>query len=239
MYKNRKFLCIITARSGSKGIKNKNIQIINKKPLIYYSINSAKNSKYLDKIIFSTDSLKYKKKAIQYGIDVPFIRPKKLSKDTTPSADVIIHAINFLKENNIVFDYVVLLEPTSPFTTSKDIDLSIKKIVDKKSNSLLSITEATKFNINFQFKKFKSKIKALKKNNNHTRRQDVDKTFVIDGGIYISKINHFMKNKSFVSNDTVGIEFEKWKSLEIDDIDDLNFARLTYKSKKNEIKKNY
>ena len=94
---------------------------------------------------------------------MPFIRPKKLSKDTTPSADVIIHAISFLKENNMVFDYVVLLEPTSPFTTSKDIDLSIKKIVDKKSSSLLSITEATKFNIKFQFKKFKSKIKALKK----------------------------------------------------------------------------
>ena len=98
MYKNKKFLCVIPARSGSKGIYNKNLQLINKKPLIFYPVKAPKNSKYIDKIIFTTDSRKYQKLAIAYGAESLFIRSKKLSSDKIKSYDVIIDVINYLKK---------------------------------------------------------------------------------------------------------------------------------------------
>ena len=100
MYKKKKILCVIPARSGSKGILNKNLQLINKKPLLFYPIRAAKNSRYIDKIIFSSDSKNYQKLALSYGADSPFVRSKKLSKNKTKSYDVIIDTIDFLKKKN-------------------------------------------------------------------------------------------------------------------------------------------
>ncbi len=237
MYKNKKFLCVIPARSGSKGIYNKNLQLINKKPLIFYPVKAAKNSKYIDKIIFTTDSRKYQKLAIAYGAESLFIRSKKLSSDKIKSYDVIIDVINYLKKKLQKFDFVILLEPTSPFTTQKDIDYSIKKLVDLNCNSLLSVTDASKFNILFQFKKFGNQIKPLIKGKNNQRRQEIQKTYVLDGSIYISKISDFIKNRGFVSKKTIGIELPKWKSIEIDDKNDLMISRMIYKINENEIQK--
>ena len=237
MYKKKKILCVIPARSGSKGILNKNLQLINKKPLLFYPIRAAKNSRYIDKIIFSSDSKNYQKLALSYGAESPFVRSKKLSKNKIKSYDVIIDVIDFLKKKKLKFDFVILLEPTSPFTSSKDIDYSIKKLINLNCNSLLSIIDASKFNIFFQFKKFGKIIKPLVKGNNHLRRQDVQKTYVLDGSIYISKINDFIKNKDFVNKKTIGIELPKWKSIEIDDNNDLMISRMIYKINENEIQK--
>lgn len=121
MYKNKKILAIITARGGSKGIPYKNIMNINGKPLIAYSIEVAKQSKYIDYILVSTDNNKIKEVSLQYGASVPFLRPEEISNDTAKSIDVVIHAINCLKESGEEFDYVLLLQPTSPLRTCKDI----------------------------------------------------------------------------------------------------------------------
>ena len=123
--KNKKILAIIPARSGSKGIKNKNIKIFCKKPLLYWIGKAEKQSRLIDKIIVTTDSLKIKRICQKYNLEVPFLRPKKISKDNSKSVELIFHAINFFNKRNQFFDYVVLLEPTSPFTTAKDIDNAI------------------------------------------------------------------------------------------------------------------
>ena len=142
MYKNKKFLAIIPARGGSKSIPNKNIMSICGKPLIAYTIEAAKQSKYIDEIIVSTDSDIIKMVAQQYGAKVPFLRPKELSNDTAKSIDVVMHVIDFYKENNISFDYVILLQPTSPLRTFKHLDDAIEKLIESNSTSLVSVCEA-------------------------------------------------------------------------------------------------
>ena len=236
MFKGKKILCIIPARKNSKGIKNKNFKKINGKPLIFYPIKASLKSRFIDRIIFSSDSKIYQKFAIKLGADSTFIRSKKLSTDKILTFDVLKDVLYRLNKNRFFYDIIVLLEPTSPFTTSQDIDNAIKIIVDKKFNSLVSVVDSSKFSIDFQFKKQKNNlIKPLQMKNVHRRRQDVEKTLVLEGSIYISNVRDFLKNRGFISNKTYGYELPKWKSIEIDDQHDLMLARLLYKIKKNEI----
>lgn len=233
MFRGKKILCVILARKNSKGIKNKNIQKINGKPLIYFPIKASLKSKLIDKTIFSSDSKIYQKLALKFGAESPYIRSSKLSRDTTPSFDVIEDILLRLKKSQIFYDIIVLLEPTSPFTESKDIDNALKIMIDGKFISLVSILECSKYSINFQFKKFKNnKIKALSTKNIHKRRQDVTKTHILDGSVYISFVSDFLKNRGFLSDKTYGYELPKWKSIEIDDEYDLMLSRMIYKLKK-------
>ena len=123
---------MIPARGGSKGLKNKNIKLLNKKPLIAWSILAAKKCKLIDKIIVSTDSLKISKISKKYGAEVPFIRPKKFATDKASSFSVLKHAIEFYRNRNINFDFILMLEPTSPLREPKDIDFCINRIKKKK-----------------------------------------------------------------------------------------------------------
>ena len=122
MKNKKRVIAIIPARSGSKGLKNKNILILKGKPLIYYPIKAAKKSNLVDDVVVSTDSKKYKKIAEKYGAKCPFLRPKKISSDNSSSFDVVDHVIRFFKNRNIFYDYLVLLEPTSPKTTYIDLN---------------------------------------------------------------------------------------------------------------------
>lgn len=226
MLKNKKIVCLITARQGSKGIKNKNIKIIGGKPLILFPIKASKKSKYVDEVFVSTDSKKYQSIARKFGAKTPFLRPKNLSGDKVSSYSVIKHFLNYLKNNNLDFDILLLLEPTSPFTSSKDIDNSIKKLIKnyKKADGLVSVSKLDKFDRKSIFE-IKNKLIVLKKNNkknlNFLRRQDQKNEYFLDGSLYISKISSLKKNKGFISNKTITILFQKWKSLEIDDKEDL------------------
>ena len=145
MFKNKKFLAIIAARSGSKSIKDKNLSIINGRTLLYWIVKKALKSKYLDKIYVSTDSIKYQKLSKKYGAYCPILRPKNLSKSDSKEIDYIIHTLEYLSKNNdFKPDYVVRLQPTSPFQFTSDIDESIKKIVKyKDATSIQVVSEST------------------------------------------------------------------------------------------------
>jgi N-acylneuraminate cytidylyltransferase/CMP-N,N'-diacetyllegionaminic acid synthase len=125
MFNKKKILCVIPARSGSKGIKNKNTKKLGGQPLIAWPIKAALKSRYLDMVLVSTDSLKISKLAKKYGAEVPFLRPKELATDTAATVNVIKHAIKFLNKKLYIFDYVLCLEPTSPLTSGNDIDNAI------------------------------------------------------------------------------------------------------------------
>jgi len=114
-------ICLIAAREGSKGVPNKNIRIINGKPLIAYAIESAKNSRLFKHVVVSTDSPKIKKIATDFGAEVPFMRPKKFARDNTAIIPVIIHAIKTLKSLGYDFDVIVTRDCTVPFINSKDM----------------------------------------------------------------------------------------------------------------------
>ncbi len=139
-----KILGVIGLRSGSKGLKNKNILKINNKPLAAIAIINAKNSKYINRVIVSTDSKYYAKISNKYGAETPFLRPKKLSTDLSDELDYIYHLLNFLKKKeNYKPDIIVRLLATVPLQKSKDIDICVKKLLsNKKYDSCTVISEA-------------------------------------------------------------------------------------------------
>ena len=140
MINNKRVLALITAREGSKGLPGKNIMMVNGKPLIVWSITIAKKSKYIDRLIISTDSKKIANIAKEWGCDVPFIRPDELATDKATSMDVIIHAINFLNDTDDKYDYLILLEPTSPLRDVEDIDIALEKLYNNKTSvSIVSV----------------------------------------------------------------------------------------------------
>jgi len=138
--RDMKILAIIPARGGSKGIPMKNIQKLNGKPLIEYSINVAKNSKYVNRVIVSTENEKIAKISKNLGAEVPYRRPKYLSKDGSATVDVIKHVLKTLsKKENYLPSIITILQPTLPLRNSHIIDKSIKQLIDSKSDIVLGV----------------------------------------------------------------------------------------------------
>ncbi|MFA5133292.1 MAG: acylneuraminate cytidylyltransferase family protein [Patescibacteria group bacterium] len=148
MYQNKRFLAVITARGGSKGIPRKNIKDLGGKPLIAWTIQAAAGSKYLDYFLVSTDDAEIAEISKKYGAPVPFMRPEELANDGAKSIPVIQHALTWLKENKKEeFDYVMILQPTSPFRHPEDIDACIEKAVITGADSVMSMYKLTNFSL--------------------------------------------------------------------------------------------
>jgi len=126
MLNDSKILGIIPARGGSKGLAGKNIRELCGKPLLVWTIRQALASQYLDDLIVSTDSQEIAEIAKQNGVEVPFLRPAELARDDSPSADAVIHVLDRLYQSGKTYDYVALLEPTSPLRKRNDIDVAIE-----------------------------------------------------------------------------------------------------------------
>jgi CMP-N-acetylneuraminic acid synthetase len=138
-------LAIIPARSGSKGIINKNIRILAGKPLIAHTIIAAKKSKYINRVIVSTDDKKISNISRSYGADVPFLRPRKLARDNSSTVEVVKHTLEYLRNSkSYVPDIIVILQPTSPFRKAKLIDSSIEKLKKTGASCVLTVTKIKK-----------------------------------------------------------------------------------------------
>ena len=141
-----KILGITLARGGSKGIKNKNIKLLNNKPIIYYTIREALKSKFLTSYIVSTDSKDIKIISEKYGANVPFLRPKKLSTDTSSSSDALKHAVNFMEKlNNTKYDFIIEIMATNPLKNFKDIDTIINKLIKTKADTVIAMSKVTEY----------------------------------------------------------------------------------------------
>jgi CMP-N,N'-diacetyllegionaminic acid synthase len=229
MFKNKKILAIIPARGGSKGIPNKNIMAICGKPLIAYTIEAGLKSKYIDEIIVSTDSDSIREVATIYGAKIPFLRPEKLSNDSASSIDVVLHAIDFYKNNNITFDYVVLLQPTSPLRTSKHIDGAIEKLMESSGTSLVSVCQVDQSPIlmrNIENDKLKEVISFEGKN---LRRQDLPTFYIFNGALYINSTDMLAHEKKFVCENTIPYVMDKESSVDIDTMLDAKLVELIIK----------
>ncbi len=241
MILGKRVLCLVTARSGSKGLKNKNILKLGRHPLLAWPISAARKSKFVDDIIVSTDCEKIARIARKYKAEIPFLRPKYLARDTSLSIDVILYNIKRLdKDFNRKYDYIVLLEPTSPFTSTKDIDTSLKLLISnsKKFAALVSVTTTEKYHPSYALSLNKNmRLSNVGKTiSNHTRRQELKSVYFPDGSIYISRISNLTDKKSFYHNQTIGIELPKWKAIEIDNLFDFNYAQSIVKNNSNILK---
>lgn len=229
MYKGKRILAIIPARGGSKGIKNKNIRLLNKKPLITYSIDVAKLCSYIDYILVTTDSEKIADISKTAGASVPFIRPEYLASDNAKTIDVLIHAIEVLKSMNMTFDYVVLLQPTQPLRLKKHLDEAIEQIVDFGCDSLVSVCEVSENPILMRTIDESGKLSRILSFNSTIRRQDFPKFYKVNGSIYINKIDKkFNKNTSLNDNEYAYL-MPKEYSVDIDEEKDFIMAEEAIK----------
>ena len=229
MYQGKSILCLILARGGSKGIKDKNMIKVLGKPLIEYSFEQIKKSKFIDHTIISTDSDKLIKISKKNKIDAPFVRPKYISRDNSKSEDAILHALRFLEKRGQQFDYVILIEPTSPLRTHLDIDGIIKFNIDKKFTTSVSLSDVSTCHPNFMFNIKSNKIykKFKSEEFKHLPRQKISKLYFMEGSLYIADTKYFKNKKSFTCSNTGGYLMQKWKSLEIDEpIDVVIFESL-------------
>ncbi|HOE16852.1 MAG TPA: acylneuraminate cytidylyltransferase family protein [Syntrophorhabdaceae bacterium] len=225
MYKGRRILAVITARGGSKGLPGKNIKPLLGKPLIVWTIEKALESDYIDRVVVSTDSGDIAAIAKGHGAEVPFKRPKRLSGDRVGSYDVVAHAIEYLARKGDVFDYVALLEPTSPLRKKGDIDRAIMKLVDdeKRADSLVSFGQVT-LEHPAVIKKLSSggfMVPYVKNPEKATGRQGYSPVYFPYGVIYITKISSFYRYQGFYQPRTIPYFVERWQCYEVDDMYDL------------------
>ena len=222
MINNKTVISIIPARSGSKGLPGKNLKELNGIPLITWSIHQALLSRHVDLVLVSTDCPEIASVALNAGAEVPFIRPQHLATDDASTYDVIEHCISCLEARNESFDYVALIEPTSPLRKESDIDNMIAYL-DSNSNhydSLVSLGEVP------------THPHILKEVDNHyvtdfiespmknRRRQEYDPVFFPYGVGYIAKTSTLLTEKTFYTRRCMSYFIDRWQCYEIDDICD-------------------
>ncbi|SDS66922.1 N-acylneuraminate cytidylyltransferase/CMP-N,N'-diacetyllegionaminic acid synthase [Halopseudomonas litoralis] len=223
MINGKRILALITARGGSKGIPNKNIKPLNSKPLLAWTIEAAKKSKYVDRLVISTDSPEIADVARSFGCEVPFVRPASLAQDNTSSMDVIAHALDNLEES---FDYLLLLQPTSPFRTTYQIDECTFQAVTNATPILVSVSECHS-HPSFVYTLEGSKLQPESgKVSKQLRRQDLPATYEHNGSLYVADINYLRLHESFNTPDTEAYIINGYTAIDIDTPDDWTMAEL-------------
>ena len=225
MKASKKLSAIILARSGSKGIKNKNLKKIGGKSLIEFSIQSAKKSKYVENIFLSSDSKEYLELSEKLGAK-KIMRPNSLADDFSSSEDALTHAIKEIEKSNFrLSDYIIFIQCTAPFTTANDIDNAFEYFMISNFDSLFSGQIFHGFLWN------KLTVEGINHNQKlvRQRRQDVDLNILENGAFYIFKTNSFKKKKNRFSGKIGYFLQDKINSYEIDDHLDLMINRFIYK----------
>lgn len=220
-----KILGIIPARSGSKGVPGKNIRLLAGKPLIHYTIQSALLSQNLTTIIISSDDQEIINVSRKYvKVEAPFLRPAELSMDTTPTIEVILHALKYYKEIGKTFDYVCLLQPTSPFRKDNLIDKAINKILRTDGDSLTTIRKVpNRYNPHWTFEMEDDLLSvSTGAKSIIPRRQELPDAWYRDGKIYISRVELVQKGYllggkmvGFINEDEPDVNIDTWEDWKL------------------------
>lgn len=214
-----RILGLIPARGGSKGVPGKNIKLLGGKPLLEYTSAVAKASKYLSKIVVSSDDDNIIEVAKTLGVEVPFKRPAHLAVDTAPTLQVINHALDFFASQGEFFEAVCLLQVTAPFRNVAFLDQAIERFIESDSDALISVLEVPQdYNPHWVFEANENDILRISTGEEHiiSRRQDLPKAFHRDGSIYITKTEVLQKQSSLYGKRIAYIESPKEWYVNID-----------------------
>lgn len=227
MINGKSVLAIIPARGGSKGVPRKNIKVLAGKPLIAWTIEEAQKSKYIDLLILSSDDAEIITVAKEWGCEAPFVRPPELATDATSGIEPILHAIN----NIPGYDYVVVLQPTSPLRKFMDIDGALETCINREAVACVSITKVNKtpywmFSLcnDLRLKPF------VKGGNLAMPRQLLPDIYELNGAIYLAETDWFKETKTFINQDTIGYIMPVERSLDIDSLSDFIYAETLIKA---------
>jgi CMP-N,N'-diacetyllegionaminic acid synthase len=240
MYKEHRILAIIPARGGSKGLPGKNIAPLAGKPLIAWTIQEAAKSRYLDRCIISSESKKILSVARASLGDCPFVRPKEYARDSSPMIECVSHAISWTKKNDIPYDVILVLQPTSPLRTVADIDGAIESFFAKGYKSLVSVCEAEHNPLwsntlpgDLSMRSF------LPEKIRHKQRQALPVYYRLNGALYLAYTDYLVKHKSFFTRDAFAYCMPTERSIDVDSALDLEIAAylLTKRAEKSRVQR--
>lgn len=225
-----KNIAIIPARSGSKGLKDKNIRLLNGKPLLAYTIEAALKSKCYDTIMVSTDSKKYAKIAMEYGAEVPFLRGNENSADNASPWEVVKEVLDNYKALGKEFDTFTLLQPTSPLRSAKDIRNAYAELKEKNANAVVSMCELEcSMHLVNTLPEDLSMEGFISNEQYNKRRQDIRPYYRFNGAIYISKVDTFYKHMNIYDDKCYAYIMDRNRSYDIDDINDIRIVEALMK----------
>lgn len=229
MIGGKSILAVVTARGGSKGLPGKNIRLVAGKPLIAWTLEEARQSGYIDRLILSSEDDGIIAVANQLGCEVPFVRPAALAADDTPGVDPILHAMAVIPEK---YDYVVLLQPTSPLRIAADIDGCIEKCFDSQAAACVSVTEPDKspyWMYNLTNEGFMVPVTNL--GYTTARRQDLPRVYTLNGAVYVAQSEWLKGQRSFLSPETLAFVMPRERSHDVDTELDLKICEMWLKDR--------
>ncbi len=224
MMDGKRILALIPARGGSKGIPGKNIRMMAGKPLIAYTIGAALRCEEIDRVVVSTDSREIADVAVQYGAEVPCLRPEKLSGDTAKTIDAVLHMLRFLEEKKEFYDYLVLLQPTSPLRTEKEISEAIK-LAYRSGRDVAAVSPVQDSPILIRSMGESGELFPLLETDSTVRRQDMPKYYRVNGSIYVNRVAN-LSGMTSLNDNPLGYCMEQRHSVDIDE--EIDFMAAEY-----------
>lgn len=220
MIAGQRVLAVIPARGGSKGLPGKNIKVLAGKPLIAWTIEAALSTAELDRVIVSSDDPDILETAVACGAEAPFVRPRELAGDDTPGIAPVLHALDALPE---IYDYVALLQPTSPLRTAGDIRAALELCLERSAPACVSVCEPRHkpwwmFGLDAQgrLSPLFSEVPA--------RRQDMPAVYALNGAVYVARVAWLRQTRAFVGPETAAYCMPPERSLDIDSAFDFRLA---------------
>lgn len=222
MILEERVLAIIPARGGSKGVPGKNLREVGGKPLIAWSIEAAKASRFVDRLVLSSDDENIIDVAKAHGCEVPFVRNNLLAQDETSTMEVVLDTI----ERCPGYDWILLLQPTSPLRTTEDIDRAIEHCLQHSAPACVSVCRVQKSPYWMFTLRADDQLQPLLPNVKLSRRQDLPKIYTLNGAIYLARTDWLKHNKSFISQGAVAFEMSEQSSIDLDS--ELDFQQLEF-----------
>jgi len=224
MLADQSIIGIIPARGGSKGLPRKNLKMLAGKPLIAWTIEAARQSLYLDRVILSSEDAEIIEVAKKWQCEVPFVRPAKLAGDDTTGIEPVLHAIGAIVEH---YDYLVLLQPTSPLRSTCDIDDCIHYCISQGAPVCVSVSEVNKSPYWMYTLDEDKKLSPLfPTDRSHMCRQNLPSAYIPNGAIYIARTDYLLREKGFITKETLAFTMPAERSVDIDNELDLLLCSL-------------
>ena len=233
MFNDHRIIAIIPARSGSKGLPDKNIRILNGKPLIAYSIDQAHEAGIFDEVFLSTDSQEYANIAVQYGANVPFLRSDKLATDTASTWDCIKEALEQYYTIGKKFDIFVLLQPTSPLRTAQNIVAAIETMMLNNADAVVSVCEAGHSPLWYNTLPDNRSLNGFLRQEILTKnRQELPTFYRINGAVYVVRTEYFLRSQNIYDCNSFAFIMPRENSVDIDTLFDFSIAEHLLMQKK-------
>lgn len=220
MLAGQKLLAVIPARGGSKGVPGKNIREVAGKPLIAWSIEAAQRSRFVDRVILSSDDTDIIRVAKEFECDVPFVREQRLAQDDTPTIDVVLDALDRCPG----YDWVLLLQPTSPLRTTEDIDEAADLCIQHRAPACVSVCPVQKSPYWMFELSADDQLQPLLSAPKLVRRQELPPIYCLNGAIYLARTEWFRQHRAFIAEGTVAYKMPLQRSFDLDT--ELDFQQL-------------